>query len=139
MTKRLYRSRKDVMIGGVSAGMANYFGVDVSIVRLLWVFAGLMGPGVVAYLLAWVVIPQEPTISDYIDTERVGDTWQTVEAGDASLAPADRQRTVAIVLIGVGLALLARRIIPNFIFAWAWPLALIAFGVYIFYQNKHGE
>ncbi|NLY55265.1 MAG: PspC domain-containing protein [Firmicutes bacterium] len=136
MAKRLYRSRKNVMIGGVAAGLAEYFDVDVSIMRLIWVIAALMGPGVLAYLVAWVIIPQEPLVPEYVDTEQVGDIWQAV---DGSLFPEEKQRTVAIVLIGVGLALLARRIIPDFIIAWAWPLALIVIGAYLFYQRKERD
>ena len=59
--RRLYRSRSNRMIGGVCAGLAAYFGWDPALVRLVTVLSILLpGPQVLAYLIAWVVIPAEP-------------------------------------------------------------------------------
>lgn len=59
--KRLYRSRKERMIGGVCGGIAEYFNIDPTLVRLAWVVLGAAGGFVVvAYLIAWVIIPEEP-------------------------------------------------------------------------------
>lgn len=60
-SKRLVRPRKGRMIGGVAAAFANYFGWDVTIIRLIWVFLLLPGglPGFLPYLLCWILIPQE--------------------------------------------------------------------------------
>jgi phage shock protein C len=61
MEKRLQRSRTDKMVGGVCAGVAEYFGVDPTIVRALWVVVTLLGgAGVILYVILWVVMPQEP-------------------------------------------------------------------------------
>ena len=61
-TKRLYRSRTDRMIGGVAGGMANYFDVDPTIVRLGWVAALLLFHviTVVAYVAACLIVPTQP-------------------------------------------------------------------------------
>jgi phage shock protein C len=59
--KRLYRSRSERMLGGVCGGLGGYFSVDPTIVRLLWVLFSLAGgAGVLAYLIAWIIIPDEP-------------------------------------------------------------------------------
>jgi len=60
--KRLYRSRKDKVIGGVCGGIAEYLDVDSVVVRLIWAIVTLlsMGMGILAYLIAWVIIPEEP-------------------------------------------------------------------------------
>jgi len=58
--KRLYRSRKDRMIAGVCAGIAGYFNIDPVLVRLLWVIFTFMGPGIIAYIIAMMIIPEEP-------------------------------------------------------------------------------
>ncbi|MBI2102699.1 PspC domain-containing protein [Candidatus Woesearchaeota archaeon] len=60
--KRLYRSRNNQIIGGVCAGIADYFEVDPVLVRLIWVIATLfsMGLGILAYIIAWIIIPEEP-------------------------------------------------------------------------------
>jgi phage shock protein C len=59
--KRLYRSRKDRILGGVCGGMGNYFNLDPVLVRVIWVvllFAA--GVGFLAYILSWIIIPEEP-------------------------------------------------------------------------------
>ena len=59
--KKLYRSFNDRRIAGVCGGIAAYFGIDSSLVRLLWiVFSALCGAGIIAYILAAVVIPLYP-------------------------------------------------------------------------------
>lgn len=57
--KRLYRSTKDRKIAGVCGGLAEYFGVDPTIVRVVFVALALPGglPGVVPYVILWVVVP----------------------------------------------------------------------------------
>lgn len=61
MEKRLYRSRDDKMIAGVCGGIAEYFGIDPVIVRVILVVITLMGgAGVLAYLIMWAVVPLAP-------------------------------------------------------------------------------
>jgi phage shock protein PspC (stress-responsive transcriptional regulator) len=57
--KKLYRSEKNKMIGGVAAGFAEYFKIDPTLVRLIFVIAGLAGPGIPFYLIAWLIMPAE--------------------------------------------------------------------------------
>lgn len=60
--KRLYRCEKEKVIGGVCAGLAEYFEVDPVFIRLLWVLMTIfsMGLGIIAYLVAYIIMPQEP-------------------------------------------------------------------------------
>ena len=58
MTKRLYKSNNNRVISGVCGGLGEYFGIDPTIVRLLWIifsFAG--GSGIIAYIVAAIIIP----------------------------------------------------------------------------------
>ncbi len=60
MGKRLYRSRTQRMLGGVCGGIAEYFDIDVTLVRLGWALVTLLyGTGLIAYLIAWVIVPEE--------------------------------------------------------------------------------
>ena len=62
MEKRLYKSRKDIKLDGVCAGIAGYFGFDVTIVRLVWVAATLFTAffgGIVLYFACAVIMPRE--------------------------------------------------------------------------------
>ena len=61
--KRLYRSNKDVMLGGVCGGLAEFFSIDPTIVRLVFVLLAFMSVGIpmtLIYLILWVVIPRNP-------------------------------------------------------------------------------
>ena len=63
MSKKLYRINEGKMLCGVCTGLADYFSLDVSIVRLLFVFGALMGfAGVIAYFAAAFIIPENPVI-----------------------------------------------------------------------------
>jgi phage shock protein C len=59
--RKLYRSSTDKMIGGVCGGIAEYFNVDPTLIRLLLVFITFMSaifPAVIFYFIAWAIIPQ---------------------------------------------------------------------------------
>lgn len=59
--KRLYRNVNDKMLCGVCSGLADYFNIDPTLVRLAWVLLGLMGgSGLLAYIIASIVIPVNP-------------------------------------------------------------------------------
>ena len=60
--KRLYRSRTDRKLGGVCGGLANYMGVDPTIVRLVTALLILTGVSILVYLVLWFVIPEEPYV-----------------------------------------------------------------------------
>jgi phage shock protein PspC (stress-responsive transcriptional regulator) len=58
--KRLYRTREGRLVAGVCSGLAAYFGIDPVLVRLAFVFLTIfVGSGVLLYLAAWIVIPEE--------------------------------------------------------------------------------
>jgi phage shock protein C len=60
-TKALVRSRKGRMVAGICAGIADYFGLDATLVRVIVAVVSVItgGTGVLAYLVAWVIIPEE--------------------------------------------------------------------------------
>lgn len=58
MEKKLYRSDSDKMLCGVCGGIAEYFDVDPTIIRLLWAILACTGSGIVAYIIAAVIIPK---------------------------------------------------------------------------------
>ncbi len=63
MEKRLYRSRRSRMLLGVCGGVAEYFGLDPSLVRLGWiVFSCMGGMGILAYFVCAVVVPDSPEL-----------------------------------------------------------------------------
>jgi phage shock protein PspC (stress-responsive transcriptional regulator) len=67
LIKRLYRCRHEPLVGGVCAGIAEYAHIDPTIVRIIWVIFTLlsMGMGLIAYLIAWIIIPEEPKLQKH--------------------------------------------------------------------------
>ena len=61
MNKRLYKSNTDKMLDGVCGGIAEYFDLDPTVIRLAWVvFCAMGGCGILAYIIAAIVIPRNP-------------------------------------------------------------------------------
>ncbi|EAE6662791.1 PspC domain-containing protein [Listeria monocytogenes] len=64
--KKLYKSSSQKMIAGVCGGIAEYFGIEVTIVRLVWVAATLfLGSGILLYILAAIIIPKATPESEW--------------------------------------------------------------------------
>lgn len=64
-SKQLVRPKENRQVAGVAAGLANYFGIDVTLVRLIFLVSLLTTfPGVMAYIILWIVMPEE----DYVAT-----------------------------------------------------------------------
>jgi phage shock protein C len=60
--RKLYRSRTNRQLAGVCGGLADYFNTDPTLIRLLFVvFAVLGGPGLLAYIVLAIVVPEQPT------------------------------------------------------------------------------
>ena len=78
-SKALVRSRDGRMLAGVCAGVAGYFGLDVTLVRVIWAVVSVItgGAGVLAYLVAWVIIPGESQKSSTAEniTGKKQDAW----------------------------------------------------------------
>ena len=59
--KKLYKSATDKKIAGVCGGIAEYFNVDATLIRLAWVLFGLLGgSGLLAYIIAAIIVPENP-------------------------------------------------------------------------------
>ncbi len=141
---RLYRSSTNRVIGGVCGGLAEYFRVDATLVRILFVTLAIMfsGTGLPVYLLLWLFIPQRDVpFTDHDDSIRqnVDDIKSTFGElrqrhwGDANSS--DRLLIGGAILVGVGLLLLLRNLNVLSFFNGLWPLGVIAVGILILIQN----
>ena len=60
-TRKLYRSKTDRKVAGVCGGLAQYFNVDATLIRVLFVVLAILGgSGLVLYLALWIIVPNEP-------------------------------------------------------------------------------
>lgn len=131
---KLYRSRKTRIIAGVAGGLAEYFEIDVTLVRLLWVlavFAG--GTGVLAYIVAVIVIPEEKDAFGY-PAEQVEDRVKPEKIPHRETA----RRNAGLLLIALGIVLLAYEILPRDLMRYLWPLLLIVLGIFILFRDRRG-
>jgi phage shock protein C len=142
--KRLYRSAKSKVFGGVAGGIAEYFDIDPIIIRLLFViiaFAG--GGGVIVYLILWIALPLEPltmfnmnmgsgATPDPVNPDTEATPGFNPEASDSFKMPVKTENRSGliggIILISLGLIFLANRFIPNINFGDLWPLLLVVLG-----------
>ena len=69
MVKKLYKSANDKKLYGVCAGLAKYFSIDATLVRLIWSLVTLctVGTGILAYIICALIIPEKP--DDYVTVE----------------------------------------------------------------------
>lgn len=123
---RLTRSTTDKVIGGVCGGLGRYFGVDPVWFRLGFVVFTLgAGSGILAYLIAWVVIPQES-----------GDEANTGQPAKP-LGP-EGSIIAGIVLVGIGLVLLINQFAPWFSRVM-WPLAVVVGGLALIFLGMRRD
>ena len=60
-TRKLYRSRTNRKVAGVCGGLAQYFNTDATLIRVLFVVLALLGgPGLLVYVLMWIIVPEDP-------------------------------------------------------------------------------
>ncbi len=116
----LRRSTTDKVIGGVCGGLGRYLGIDPVLLRIAFVVLALAGGGgVVVYIVAWILIPEQKPGEDLGSAPpSSGDTLRLVIGGT---------------LIAVGVILLLNLSIPR-IGKYLWPLALVAIGVAVIIQ-----
>jgi phage shock protein PspC (stress-responsive transcriptional regulator) len=147
MTNRLYRSRKDRLIGGVCGGLGVYFGIDPVIFRLLFVVAAIWGGvGVLTYLIMWIVIPAEERMGaasqeviqsnvSEIESEarKLAQEARGVFSGTGEAPSKERTMWAAVALILIGVVLLSGNLL-NVDLGQLWPLALILVGGFLLYQ-----
>ena len=111
--RRLMRSRDDRMIGGVAGGLGAYLGIDPIIVRLVFVVLALAGGGgILAYVIAWIVIPEAP-VDGMPAPERTGSSTPML---------------AGLVLVALGGLMLADQLLPAFSWRYVGPVLLILLG-----------
>ncbi|MDE4541493.1 PspC domain-containing protein [Thermoanaerobacterium sp. R66] len=135
MDKRLYRSRNQVILGGVCGGIAEYFDIDVTIVRLIWALIALVGgSGVLLYIIAWIVVPENPYQQKDDDYNVGNNNDHEVERPKISSGRKSSE-VFGWILIALGLFLLIRIFMPWFDLRIFWPVLLIAFGLLFIFKK----
>jgi phage shock protein C len=145
MNKKLYRSRKDKMIAGVAGGLGEYFDVDVTLIRILLVVSLFFGGfGLLAYMILWIVVPEEPFVFHNeagTDSSKPEEEDKLRDANERYNRAFEDQRNkrrnfAGVILIIIGVIFLADNYIPRIHFADFIPLIIIAIGVAVLVNVK---
>lgn len=143
MNKKLYRSRKEKMIGGVAGGLAEYFEIDPTLVRIIFIVSLFLGgSGILAYIILWILVPQEPYVMSSTETKEKAEPENQNVKDDTQYNAAyeehrQRRRSVlGAILIIFGIMFLANNLIPRFDFGDYWPLILIVLGVVVLINSR---
>ena len=156
MEKRLYRSRSDRMIWGVCGGLAKYFDMDPTIVRIIFVlliFAN--GLGILAYIIMTIIVPLEgskatdskETVKENVEEikktanelgHEIRSTFAGEDKSEATIITHRRRNILGIVLIVIGILILLGSLNLFWWFRWGylWPVVLIAVGLIIILSAK---
>lgn len=135
MAKKLYRSREDRVIGGVCGGLADFFDIDSTWIRLGFILVVLAGgAGILAYIIAWIVIPEEP-----VRSKRKAEEGEVIVEGEIEEEYADnptddknydqRQKILGFILVILGVFFLIDRWLPFFRWERFWPLLIVVLGL----------
>jgi phage shock protein C len=121
------------VIGGVAAGIADYFAIDVAIVRVVFVI-GFFTPITIGYFILWAALPSQFGHSkiannDFSNNLNPFSTMRNNKQNGNQIG--------GIILVALGSIFLADEFIPGFNFDKLWPLILIGVGIYILTKNNN--
>jgi phage shock protein C len=154
MAKRLYRSKKESMLGGVCGGLGVYFDFDPNLIRLLFVVLAVApGIGIPAYIALWLLVPEESEKEDTTLGERVREGADEIAERARHLGDQIRDKSgpgapktsfaVGAVLIVVGIGFLLRNLgftWMNWVArVWVWPSLLIVVGLVFLWRWIRGQ
>ncbi|GAB3766769.1 PspC domain-containing protein [Spirosoma pomorum] len=138
MTQRLERIADEAMVGGVAAGLARYFGLNRTLVRLIFLI-GIPLPGFpafVIYIILWIVMPKQAHGASVYQSSAYANPFFTMNPYNPN-RPASPDRSIigGIVLIVLGVLFLLDRyfdIDPGDL----WPFVLIAIGLWLIFRDR---
>ncbi|HPT66106.1 MAG TPA: PspC domain-containing protein [Candidatus Woesebacteria bacterium] len=146
--RKIFRSIDDYMVAGVSGGLAKYFKIDSSLVRIIFVLLALSGgTGILLYLILWLIVPKEEGVEKEIDREeKIKEFAEDVKGRAKSMAkeikidtkikkPRKNINVLGIVLILVGIVAVWNQISPITIqWNFFWPGLLILVGILVLFR-----
>ncbi|MBN1915779.1 PspC domain-containing protein [Candidatus Dojkabacteria bacterium] len=137
----LCRSEVNKIIGGVSGGLGEYFGIDPSIVRIVFILVTLFGgSGILIYIILWIIIPSEENVQE-TGQKTLQNNIKEVEQKAKEIIKGSRSNDSRLIwgmiIIVVGFIFLFDSLfnIKILRFDKIWPLIIIAFGILILFRN----
>ncbi|GAB4041528.1 PspC domain-containing protein [Spirosoma gilvum] len=138
MNKRLERIADQAQIGGVCAGLADYFGIDRALVRILFVIGIFLPhfPAIIIYIILWIVLPERRSDGAVIPSTAFSNPYFSMNPYNPN-KPASPDRSIigGVVLIILGVLFLLDRFF-DIDFGDLWPFMLIALGLWLIFKDR---
>lgn len=134
MNKQLYRSNENKVLAGVCSGISEYFEIDTTIVRIIWILAIFAGIGILAYLVCWLVMP-EKSYSTYTNSSIPYDQRPEEMFVDKEKS----KKILGITLIIIGTVFVLNRFLPWFRMDIIIPLGIITVGIYVLLGTRRAS
>ncbi|MBS3811220.1 MAG: PspC domain-containing protein [Halanaerobiales bacterium] len=131
MEKKIYRSQKNKVIGGVCGGIGEYFDIDPVLIRLIFIILFFsLGIGFLGYIIAWIIIPEKPLDNASIEVDKDEKTIKRQKE--------KRTKVVGYILFGLGIFFILNlwfninlKLSPEFL-----AIAIILIGLILIFKNK---
>ena len=150
--KKLYRSDSDRIIAGVCGGLAEYFEIDSTLIRLIFVILTIWGGvGLILYIIALIVMPsrseegkndssQKENTKEKLK-ERMDNVASDIKEGLNKRNNRDKNEILGLIILLIGVWFLLRNLLPWFDFHFVWPILLVIVGVILIATSgrKRGE
>jgi phage shock protein C len=137
MNRRLYRCRENRMLAGVAGGLAEYTGLDASLVRILWVVSVFFwGAGILLYIAMAIIVPLEPLTAE-AEAAHAADMAAGGAVAHRHRESSGRVMTfIGVVLLLIGSLALVDVLLPG----WAtwrqlWPLLFLGAGAFLVFTS----
>ncbi|MFA6588580.1 MAG: PspC domain-containing protein [Patescibacteria group bacterium] len=146
--RKLYRSRKNRMIGGVCGGLGEYFNIDPIIFRALFVLFTLAdGAGILVYIVMMFIVPDENKVEGLGKVGSVGGVVDEIKEGAQNMARDfkenprwmdNRRNWIGLIVVAIGLLILIQQIVPMHWFRWdfVWPILIVIVGLFLILKRK---
>jgi len=133
VNKKLYRSSRQQVFSGVCGGLAEYFDIDVTLIRIVWALSIISGVGLLLYIIAAIIIPKGENASATIVVDENGEKT-VIHEHDGSSTKNNSVLVLGSVMIIIGGLSLMNRLFPfryfwNEVRSFGWPAILIIVGV----------
>jgi phage shock protein C len=150
-TKKLYRDEENLIIAGICSGLADYFGIDVTLIRIIFVLLLIGGgSGFLIYIVLWIMLPLKGDEKEVDYEENIKKTVKDLGKKAKTMAKeikkeikVEKVKTgkrqgnfFGLTLMVLGVLILVEKIVPIFIrWDYVWPIILITFGAYLIFRD----
>lgn len=142
--KKLYRSCKNRVLGGVCGGLGEYFDIDPVLIRLIVALLIFTGLSVIFYIVAWIVIPEDPACHREDNSNQTREKEEKVSSeikkpakvDSSSRGDDDGRLLVGAIVILIGVLFLLQNIFGMRAWDTFWPLILVGIGLYFIFKTR---